>query len=129
MTYTALAGSAVLLAITADMLLLRTRILLTSAFWCSYGILLFFQLIVNGVLTGMRVVRYNPATILGWRLVFAPVEDLAFGFSLITLTLSWWVWLTRDRSTAPAPPARAADDLSDRPRGQDSTDGVRIRGV
>jgi hypothetical protein len=53
-----------------------------------------FQLIVNGVLTGMQIVRYNPNTIIGWRFGFAPVEDLAFGFSLITFTLSWWVWLT-----------------------------------
>ena len=99
MSYTALAGTAVLVSIVADMVVLRSRILRSPAFWCSYAILVFFQLIVNGVLTGMRIVRYNPNTIIGWRLAFAPVEDLAFGFSLITFTLSCWVRLTRDRST------------------------------
>jgi lycopene cyclase domain-containing protein len=104
----------VLVAIAADLLVLRTRILLSPVFWYSYAILLFFQLVVNGVLTGMQIVRYNPKTIIGWRIAFAPVEDLALGFSLITLTLSWWVWLTRGRSTDPHPAADRAEEPADR---------------
>jgi lycopene cyclase domain-containing protein len=114
MSYTALAGSAVLAVIAADVLVLRTRILLTRVFWCSYAILLFFQLVVNGVLTGMRIVRYNPDRIIEWRIMYAPVEDLAFGFSLITLTLSCWVWLTRYRSLDPRPADDQAEELADR---------------
>jgi lycopene cyclase domain-containing protein len=129
MTYTALAVTAVLVAITADMLVLRTRLLVSSAFWYSYAILLLFQLIVNGVLTGLQVVRYNPQTIIGWRFVFAPVEDLAFGFSLITLTLSWWSWLTRYRSSTPPGADTVEDGLADRPAGHDSSESVRPRGL
>ena len=45
-----------------------------------------FQLLFNGVLTGRGVVRYDPAAILGPRLVNAPVEDLVFGFALVLPT-------------------------------------------
>ena len=38
--------------------------------------------------------RYNPAAILGLRLAYAPVEDLGFGFALITITLCCWARLT-----------------------------------
>jgi lycopene cyclase domain-containing protein len=98
MTYTALAGTAVLFAALVDLALLRTRLLRTRAFWWAYAILLCFQLLVNGTLTGLAVVRYNPHDILGLRVANAPVEDLAFGFALILLTLSPWARLTARRS-------------------------------
>lgn len=93
MTYTMLAALGVVLAVTLDLLVLRTKLLRTKGFWIAYGIVLFFQLITNGLLTGLRVVRYDPNTIIGLRIVFAPVEDLLFGFALITATLSLWVFL------------------------------------
>ena len=85
-----------------------------KAFWASYAILFGFQLLVNGVLTGLRIVRYDPDAILGLRLAYAPVEDLGFGFALILLTLSCWVALGRRRGVAcrlgggAARPVRAA---------------------
>ncbi len=78
-----------------DLFLLQTRLLLRKAFWTAYAILFCFQLIVNGVLTGYRIVRYDPSAIIGVRVVYAPVEDLGFGFALILLTLSCWVALGR----------------------------------
>jgi len=54
-----------------------------------------FQLLSNGVLTGRRIVIYDPAAIIGWRIAYAPVEDLLFGFAMVLLTLSVWVWLGR----------------------------------
>ena len=50
---------------------------------------------------------YNPRDILGPRIAFAPIEDLAFGFALILLTLSCWARLTgrRVRPASPADPA------------------------
>jgi len=95
MSYTWLAVAAVLAAACCDLLLLRTRLLRRRAFWVSYAILFCCQLLVNGVLTGLRVVRYDPSAILGARLAYAPVEDLAFGFALILTTLSTWVALGR----------------------------------
>jgi lycopene cyclase domain-containing protein len=94
-SYTALALIGVAVAVAVDLAVLRTRLLRRRIFWTAYGITLFFQLIVNGILTGRRIVRYDPGAILGWRVAYAPVEDLLFGFALITLTLATWVRLGR----------------------------------
>jgi lycopene cyclase domain-containing protein len=96
-SYTALMFVGLVLAATVDLMLLSTRLLLRKAFWVCYSILLGFQLIVNGVLTGVPIVRYNRSDILGPRLLYAPVEDLGFGFALILVTLSCWVALGRRR--------------------------------
>jgi lycopene cyclase domain-containing protein len=96
-SYTALAVAGVAAAVAVDLAVLRTRLLGRRIFWTGYGITLFFQLIVNGILTGRRIVRYDPGAIIGWRVAYAPVEDLMFGFALITLTLATWVWLGRRR--------------------------------
>lgn len=112
MSYTALAVLAVLLSAGLDLAVLRTRLLRRRAFWVSYAIIVAAQLLMNGVLTGLRIVRYAPAAILGPRLAYAPVEDLLFGFALVLQTLAWWVWwgrVSRPRGgQAARPPARRA---------------------
>lgn len=109
MTYTQLAVASVVLVVAADLWLLRTRMVLRRVFWVSYAIVVFFQLITNGMFTGFGVVRYDGAAILGetspeigpppmfgeWRIAFAPVEDLMFGFALILLTIALWVFWGR----------------------------------
>jgi lycopene cyclase domain-containing protein len=95
MSYTALALLGVAVAAVLDLVVLRTRLLTRRAFWVSYAIIAFFQLITNGVLTGRDIVTYDPHAILGLRIVYAPVEDLLFGFSLVVQTLAWWVWWGR----------------------------------
>lgn len=95
MSYTALALAGVVLAVLVDLLVLRTRVLTRRVFWTSYAIVLFFQLVTNGWLTGRDIVTYDESQIVGLRLVFAPVEDLLFGFSLVVQTLAWWVWWGR----------------------------------
>jgi lycopene cyclase domain-containing protein len=95
MTYTWSALLGVFAAGMLDLLVLRTRLLRRKAFWTAYAIVLFFQLIVNGLLTGLKIVRYDSSTITGWRIAYAPVEDIAFGFALALATLSLWVWLGR----------------------------------
>jgi lycopene cyclase domain-containing protein len=98
-TYTAAALLGVAGAVVVDIVVLRTRLLRRRVFWATYPIIVFFQLISNGILTGRGIVRYDPDTILGLRLVYAPVEDLLFGFALVLLTLSVWTWWgRRDRS-------------------------------
>lgn len=94
MTYTLAAVLGVLVAAVLDQAV-GTRLLRRKAFWAAYGIVLFFQLVVNGLLTGLRIVRYDPHRILGLRVVFAPVEDLLFGFALVLVTLVLWVRLGR----------------------------------
>jgi lycopene cyclase domain-containing protein len=96
-TYTWTALSAVVLAAILDLAVVRTRLLRRRAFWATYGIVLFFQLIVNGLLTGLDIVRYDPARILGPRFVYAPLEDVLFGFAMVTFTLTLWVWSNRSR--------------------------------
>ena len=104
MTYTAIAAVAVLAAVALDRWAARTRLTTSAAWWTAYGITVVFQLLTNGWLTGRRIVRYDPDAILGTekvslvgdgRLVFAPVEDLAFGFALVLTTAVVWTWLGR----------------------------------
>jgi lycopene cyclase domain-containing protein len=113
MTYTVAALIGVLGAALVDLALLRTMLLRRKAFWTSYAIVAFFQLIVNGLLTGLHIVRYDPHRILGARIVYAPVEDLLFGFAMVLVTLSLWVWWGRvesRRGGQDAAPARSRAD-------------------
>ena len=105
MTYTQLAALSVAAVIAWDLWIVRTRLLTRRVFWMAYPIIVFFQLLTNGVLTGSRIVRYSGGAILGsstpedgpppafgdGRILFAPVEDLMFGFALVMLTLTLWV--------------------------------------
>lgn len=102
MTYTAMSVLGVLAAVALDRWILRTRLTSTGAWWAAYGIIVIFQLVTNGWLTGRGIVRYAPDAIIGTdrvrflgdgRLVYAPVEDLAFGFALVLTTCSVWMWL------------------------------------
>jgi lycopene cyclase domain-containing protein len=93
--YTIAACLGVLAALAVDLVVLRTRLVLRRVWWVSYAIVVFFQLITNGVLTGRKIVTYDPAGIVGLRVAFAPVEDLLFGFAMVLLTLSVWIWLGR----------------------------------
>jgi lycopene cyclase domain-containing protein len=103
MSYTVLVVVALGVAVLIDVALLRTMLLFRRAFWVSYAILLGFQLLVNGILTGLRIVRYNRSSIEGLRIVFAPIEDVGFGFALILLTLACWVALGRRCRQTPRP--------------------------
>ena len=103
MTYTAIAVVAALAAVLLDRSA-RTRLTSSGTWWAAYGIIVAFQLLTNGWLTGRRIVRYDPDAIIGTgrvrllgegRLVFAPVEDLVFGFALVLTTSVAWVWLGR----------------------------------
>ena len=93
--YTTAALAGMTAAVLMDLVVLRTGLLRTRLFWASYAIVVFFQLIVNGILTGLGIVQYDPDVIIGVRLAFAPIEDLGFGFGLVTLTLVGWTRLGR----------------------------------
>jgi len=112
-SYTAAAVLGVLGALVIDLAVLRTRLVLGRTFWATYPIIVAFQLLSNGVLTGRGVVRYDPAAILGLRVAFAPVEDLAFGFALVLFALSLWVWWGRRgvQGGPPSPPPPWLDRL------------------
>lgn len=107
MTYTSIAVVCVVLALVLDRWVARTRLTSTRDWWTAYAIIVFFQLLTNGWLTGRGIVQYSGATIIGsgedafvgdGRLFFAPVEDLGFGFGLVLGSCVAWTWLGRLRS-------------------------------
>ena len=100
MSYSALAVTAVVAVLVLDLAVLRTRMVTRTVFWAAYAIILVFQLLMNGVLTGLDVVTYDPDTIWGPRIAYAPVEDLLFGFALVVLTLASWAAVNRRANTA-----------------------------
>jgi len=109
MTYTQLGIVAVLLMLAVDLWVLRTRLVTRRVFWASYAIIVFFQLITNGKFTGFGIVKYDGDAIIGstspvegpppfigdGRLAFAPVEDLLFGFAIVLMSLSLWIFWGR----------------------------------
>src|SRR3954453_12487177 len=113
MSYTTLAVVAVVASAGLDLAVLHTGLLRRRAFWVSYLIVLFFQLLTNGWLTGRGIVTYSADAVVGGaqavpfghgRVLWAPVEDIAFGFSLVLQTLAWWVFWGRrgiDRTRPP----------------------------
>ncbi len=105
MSYTALAALGVLGAAVLDLAVLRTNLLRRRVFWVAYAIIFGFQLLTNGILTGRGIVNYAPNSITGLRLAYAPIEDLAFGFSLVLQSQAWWVWWGRRRLDQPRSPA------------------------
>jgi lycopene cyclase domain-containing protein len=133
MSYTQLAVLGIVLVVLLDLVVLRTGLLRRRVFWASYAIVAFFQLVTNGVLTGLRIVRYDGSQIIGsstpvdaapqflgdGRIAFAPVEDLMFGFALVVLTQVLWVWLGRrgvQRTPYSGPPRIPMPGQADDPR-------------
>ena len=121
MTYTQLAIAAVVLAIFLDFGVFKTRLIQQKIFWVSYTIIIGFQFLTNGLFTGLQIVKYRDFAILGsdspidsppsflgdGRLFFAPIEDVGFGFSIVLLSMSIWVFVqqkTRDREIVAGPP-------------------------
>ena len=102
MTYTELAVVAGVCAVALDRWVARVRLTASRTWWTAYAIVVVFQLLTNGWLTGRGIVRYASDAIIGssritflgdGRVVWAPVEDLLFGFALVLLTCAAWVWV------------------------------------
>ena len=92
MTYTQLALTMTLIAILFDLFGTKSRMVTRKSFWNAYGIMLFFQLITNWWLTSRGILTYAEDAIIGTRIAAAPVEDLFFGFAMITMTISLWIY-------------------------------------
>ncbi|MEO6958230.1 MAG: lycopene cyclase domain-containing protein [Antricoccus sp.] len=120
MIYTLGSVLAILISLAIDRWGTRKRLILRLDFWVAYAIIVFFQLLMNGFLTGIPVVTYNPDVIIGLRIVYAPIEDLGFGFGLVLLVLTVWTRLGHgetprfaapsQRATLPAAPSIPDDD-------------------
>jgi lycopene cyclase domain-containing protein len=88
--YTIAAACGIVLAVLLELLVLRTGLFRDPRYWVALAIVACFQLLVNGVLTCPPIVSYDPGEILGPRVVCAPVEDLGFGFAMVTATIALW---------------------------------------
>jgi lycopene cyclase domain-containing protein len=88
--YTVASACGVVLAVLLELLVLRTGLFRDRRYWVTLAIVACFQLLVNGVLTCPPIVSYDPAEILGPRIVCAPIEDLGFGFAMVTTTIALW---------------------------------------
>lgn len=104
MSYTQLCLVAMAASLVLDLVVLRTRLVTRRGFWVSYAIVVVFQLVTNGWLTGRGIVTYSADAVVGGsepvligagRILYAPVEDIAFGFALVLQTLAWWVFWGR----------------------------------
>jgi lycopene cyclase domain-containing protein len=88
--YTAASATGVVLTVLLELLVLRTGLFRDLRYWVALAIVAGFQLLVNGVLTCPPIVSYDPGEILGPRVACAPVEDLGFGFAMVTTTIALW---------------------------------------
>ena len=89
-TYTLIAAVVLIAVFVFGIAVFKTQLFSSKKFWIAYAIVVFFQLVTNGYLTSQEIVTYNPEAITGTRIAFAPIEDLFFGFSLVTLTMFIW---------------------------------------
>ena len=97
MTYTQIALVSVILSVVVDLFFLQTKLVTRKSYWTSYSIMLFFQLITNWWLTSRGILTYDEDAITGFRIASAPVEDLLFGYSMILLSLSLWIFWGSNR--------------------------------
>jgi lycopene cyclase domain-containing protein len=88
--YTVASACGVVLTILLEVLVLRTGLFRDPRYWVALAIVAAFQLLVNGVLTCPPIVSYEPDQILGPRIACAPIEDLGFGFAMVTTTIALW---------------------------------------
>lgn len=92
--YTLLVVFAVILALAIDFLL-KTKLVSNKKFWAFWTVMFIMILIINSYLTWRPIVTYGESFYLGIRLFTIPIEDFLFGFSLITLNISIWEYLTK----------------------------------
>lgn len=94
--YTVPAVVSVVVVVLVEVLWLRTGIFRTLRFWLAMAIVLGFQVPVDGWLTKLSdpIVLYAEDEMTGVRAPWdIPVEDFAFGFGMVTLTMLLWVRL------------------------------------
>lgn len=97
MTYTQIALLAVVVVLVVDLYIFKNRLVVKKTFWSSYAIVVGFQLLTNWWLTSRNIVMYDTDMIVGLRIASAPVEDLLFGFALVTGVLTNWVRLGKSK--------------------------------
>jgi lycopene cyclase domain-containing protein len=91
--YTVAAVASAAAVVLLELCWLRTGLFRRPEYWLTMVIVVAFQVVVDGWLTKLSapIVLYDEASISGLRVPWdIPVEDFAYGFSLITLVLLLW---------------------------------------
>lgn len=65
----------------------QTKLAQRKDFWILQGIVVILASIVDNIISGRPYVFFNPEIIVGIRVLFVPIENYLFGFSMITLNL------------------------------------------
>ena len=107
--YTLGAVGSVMAVVALELAWLRTGLLGRRTYWIAMAIVVFFQCLADGWLTKLSapIVIYAGGHFSGLRLPWdIPVEDFAFGWALVTLSLVLW-----ERQSTPADATPASDPL------------------
>lgn len=104
--YTLTSLAACLAVVGLELAVLRTGVLRRRSYWIALGIILFFQVIVDGWLTKLTapIVLYARSHFSGLRFPWdIPVEDFLFGWAMCTLALLLWEAQADESDEAPEP--------------------------
>lgn len=91
--YTVAAVAAAVAVVAAELLWLRTGLFRRWSYWVTMAIVFSFQIVVDGWLTKLSapVVLYDRRQFSDLRFPLSiPLEDFAYGFALVTLTILLW---------------------------------------
>ncbi|MCF7953938.1 MAG: lycopene cyclase domain-containing protein, partial [Spirochaetales bacterium] len=59
-----------------------------------FGLSLIAFLLINGILTGLPIVLYNPEAIWGLRIITIPLEDVFYNISMLGFYLTFYIFFT-----------------------------------
>lgn len=66
-----------------DLLILKTKVITNKRFWIVLALMLIMTAIFDQVLTGLPIVTYNEAKMLGLKIGYAPIEDFMYSFAAV----------------------------------------------
>lgn len=67
----------------------------STLYWAYIGVTFMLFFIFNYILTSVPIIEYSPAAITGFRATTIPIEDFMFNFSMLTLYLAVYLWISR----------------------------------
>jgi lycopene cyclase domain-containing protein len=97
--YTFLALVSVILVLILDFFIVQTKLITNPKFWLFQVMCFVLQFFTDGFLTWRPIYIVNPEKILKIYLFTTPLENFIFGFSMLTLTVLSYEWLTRVKLT------------------------------
>ena len=110
--YSVAAAVSVVVVVVVELAWLRTGLFRRGTYWAAMAIVFGFQVLVDGWLTKLSapIVLYAEEQTITVRAPWdIPVEDFAYGFTLVTLVLLLWVRQSGEgapKSPAPSSPSR-----------------------